>query len=354
MNTASATPASSSTTFYYTRKARGATLALATFIALVPFAGAYLTSLEEQDPEFFLPMLAIMSILFWPMAASMIFYAYRSHFVISSSGVEAFTAEGHYQTTWSNIERIDTIPFSANSLFKEGLFLKEPALRFRWWTFLSRRTLRKWGIDRFIPLEHFSNDWRNGELGKEIRRYAPHLFEGELAGKTTLFRTDRYKKQSSGFEGLLIALGIWLVVNLASSLVVIVSDTILLFVLFSRSSITSGEPPMQAAIGGFSSSLINSAFIFEITVSILTATVCALLFMLLFKRSRLFVKTALAFIALRIVFGFMNFAFINYARQAIGAESTSILILNGLALTSVLIAGYLTTSQKVKETFVNQ
>ncbi|MEW6031091.1 MAG: hypothetical protein ACOYZ8_14430 [Chloroflexota bacterium] len=36
-----------------------------------------------------------------------------------------------------------------------------------------------WGeAEAFIPLSHFEKNWRDSELGQQIKQYAPHLFQG--------------------------------------------------------------------------------------------------------------------------------------------------------------------------------
>jgi hypothetical protein len=64
---------------------------------------------------------------------------------------------------WDGFQKTGTF------LFREGLFIKESYL-------LANG---KFLFITFIPLSIFSKNWRDSDLGRQIKRYAPHLFEKE-------------------------------------------------------------------------------------------------------------------------------------------------------------------------------
>lgn len=91
--------------------------------------------------------------------------------VISPDGIEFYPMAGRIVTSWSNVKRIGWLPYSRGST--EGLVLRETAFQgSRFWNRLSLLP----SSDRFIPLSQFDPWWQEGPIGRDIQRYAPHLF----------------------------------------------------------------------------------------------------------------------------------------------------------------------------------
>lgn len=356
MDASVADSAQSSTTYRLTSKQRMLGLGFGAYILLAIVGLSLLLSFTEHDPEWFPVMTAFLGVLFGPFIVLLVVYAFRSRLVLSPSGIEVLLGGSFAKTSWDNVDRIGEISVSVWAKPRQGLILREPAIRYKWWVVRKvRRQFSESGQDRFIDLQAFTNDWRNSDLGREVRRYAPRLFETEtaLSNPPEAASLSTEAKEEGKIGGWLITVGIWLAVNLVSSLVVIGADSVTLFSLFEKTTTPFTKPMVPALIVNFSNPLINYALIFEITTNALLASTCGVLLVLLFQKSRLFVKTGLGFIAMRLFFGLANFFFINYARQAMGAEMTSMLTLNGLTLSTVVFMRYLTTSKRVKETFAN-
>jgi len=105
------------------------------------------------------------------------FYTYRAfgqtYLAVSSSGLEYHTAGLTIQTPWHNIERLlDEHP-------SPRLLLRQPsAVELRIWAMMLApgRARHDPPADRLIPLFFFQFS-RHSELGQQIQRYAPRLFE---------------------------------------------------------------------------------------------------------------------------------------------------------------------------------
>lgn len=100
--------------------------------------------------------------------------ALRTRLVTSAEGIEHRQALSTVRVPWSKVLRIGDIPVNRHGRTVEGLFLAEPSTP-------SNRSLLWWvGSVEFrdkIPLKQFDRNWRDGPLGDDLRRYAPHLFE---------------------------------------------------------------------------------------------------------------------------------------------------------------------------------
>jgi hypothetical protein len=95
----------------------------------------------------------------------------RSSLHISPEGVECIYDFYSYRTAWDNVERVVAMPFGVWRRNLECLTLRDPAADVGGWlTLPSPESYR-----RVIPLGLFLANWRDGEIGQEIRKYAPHL-----------------------------------------------------------------------------------------------------------------------------------------------------------------------------------
>lgn len=122
-------------------------------------------------------LIAICMVIFFAVAR-------MSWITLDENGI-VYKALGFKLTsTWDNIDSIGK-RFMQNEGNVEGLVLIKSGLdvngAIKAGSLLSwRATLALRELEYFIPLSNFqTKQWRDTEFGREIRRYAPHLFEGE-------------------------------------------------------------------------------------------------------------------------------------------------------------------------------
>jgi len=130
---------------------------------MMPFAGT-LTTLDTM----------IGMAMFLAFGAFLAYYINYTQLLISTKGIEYRQIEYSIRTTWDNVERIGPVVSSVGLGITEGLILHKPAVQARW--------ILKWYANiasRHIPLASFASDWRDTEIGHDIKRYAPHLFTQE-------------------------------------------------------------------------------------------------------------------------------------------------------------------------------
>lgn len=95
------------------------------------------------------------------------------YLAVSPHGIEYHHLFYSIITDWDNIERMGSV----GAWPVEGLILRQPALRA---SFLLRMyaMLTIPNVERSIPLQVFEvRRWRDANLGREIRKYVPHLFK---------------------------------------------------------------------------------------------------------------------------------------------------------------------------------
>lgn len=71
---------------------------------------------------------------------------------------------------WNDLQRIDTYQF-VNSP-QESIFAPKSRAVITGW-----QSFGVYGKEVYIPLEDFVKNWRDSELGQQIKQYAPHLFQ---------------------------------------------------------------------------------------------------------------------------------------------------------------------------------
>jgi len=98
--------------------------------------------------------------------------------VISESGIIIYSFGFTFWTRWKYVEKISRRFYGFS--VQEGLTLNKQMIR-----------LNKIGIGYmpmpwqfppvkpFIPLSYYIDNWRDSELGQQIKQYAPHLFENK-------------------------------------------------------------------------------------------------------------------------------------------------------------------------------
>jgi len=140
--------------------------------------GALVYPGNHFDIVFMLSMLGLADM------ASAFYSAPPSHIVVSASGVvwngPGFTLSTH----WKHIVRISHRVYGFS--IQEGLTVTKITVQIHKTGIGYLPT--PWHIPPvrpFIPLSCFFDNWRDSELGKQIRQYAPHLFEGIPLEPTT-------------------------------------------------------------------------------------------------------------------------------------------------------------------------
>lgn len=93
---------------------------------------------------------------------------------LSDSDIQYHRPGLTFNAKWKDIEGIGKnllIP-----ILYEGLLIDPDQIRMsEWWL----GSYANWSRKAFIPLSCFSNNWRDSELGQQIKQHAPHLFEKE-------------------------------------------------------------------------------------------------------------------------------------------------------------------------------
>ena len=107
----------------------------------------------------------------------------NEHIVLAEQGIEFHTPGVIFETRWEDIKHISK--YWHFGFVQECLVIDNSRIRMRKWyghipapIFSSMKTL--------IPLSSFSENWRDSELGQQIKQYAPHLFEKEKSVQSAL------------------------------------------------------------------------------------------------------------------------------------------------------------------------
>ena len=102
------------------------------------------------------------------------------HIIVSDHGIEYHTPWMIVETKWESIEKVSF--FWHNGYRYECLLVDNSQTRIRKWSFPERyppAPFREMTRKTIFPLSCFANNWRDSELGQQIKQYAPHLFEKE-------------------------------------------------------------------------------------------------------------------------------------------------------------------------------
>ncbi len=92
------------------------------------------------------------------LAALFVYLTQRTSLVISPDGAEYRVSAYRVRASWSDIERIGR-GLEGTSAQADVLITRD---------------------GRKLPLSIFDSNWRRGQLGEELRRYAPHLFPEDI------------------------------------------------------------------------------------------------------------------------------------------------------------------------------
>ena len=103
---------------------------------------------------------------------------YSEYIILSESGITYNTVYFNFKATWPNVESVTSDRWW---LFKqEGITVNNSVVKTKNPTASAFMVLtRRVNPKRFIPLGCFAENWRDSELGQQIKQYAPHLFEKE-------------------------------------------------------------------------------------------------------------------------------------------------------------------------------
>jgi hypothetical protein len=122
---------------------------------------------------YFLRFFLLFYFITWLYRAFWVIHRVRNeHITINKEGIEYRTPWIAYKGEWEDFET-----GKHWSIFgkQEGLFADKSQINLLWhlepygmYAGLSQRV--------FIPLNCFSENWRDSDLGQQIKQYAPHLF----------------------------------------------------------------------------------------------------------------------------------------------------------------------------------
>ena len=94
--------------------------------------------------------------------------------VVSENGVEYYGVGFAIEANWKNVKKVGYDWISGD----EGLYIDKSLIvtKTRYFNFKPYKGFR----DTFVvPISRFAENWRDSELGQQIKQYAPHLFEKE-------------------------------------------------------------------------------------------------------------------------------------------------------------------------------
>jgi len=140
---------------------------LVTTLVWWTFTGVHLRSLPAGSTLFG----TLLYPLFWATMLTWSRVLRGTSLTISANRLVYATRSGSMSVHWRDVERVGRTAGPGRWLFGEGLILPTPPDEPpEWrWRLLSWRAFPI----RFIPLEQFGADWREGRIGRAIRQYAP-------------------------------------------------------------------------------------------------------------------------------------------------------------------------------------
>ena len=106
-------------------------------------------------------------------------YYDKKHILVSEEGITYNSPRVVFIAKWQDLEKLS--PGWHEQIKQEGLIVDKLKLKTK---NLLRQLPSKEYFPRkspkaFIPLSCFANNWRDSELGGQIKQYAPHLFKKE-------------------------------------------------------------------------------------------------------------------------------------------------------------------------------
>ncbi len=151
-------------------------------IIIIPLCILFYYSLPETSSIIISSLFVIGEI--W----SAIYRTYSEYVVVNQDGITYHSSLSTIKASWSSVEKAKTGQWW---LFKpEGLIVGTPEIKMR--SIISSASLRIFQSfmksKYFIPLSCFSDNWRDSELGQQIKQYAPHIFEQEQSAQIRAIR----------------------------------------------------------------------------------------------------------------------------------------------------------------------
>jgi hypothetical protein len=151
------------------RRLRSFRISGAEFALVAIYVGSLMPNTDLTKITGILLMIIILVALFFGAM-----YAYRGFLeklTLSTNGIQYHTFGCSFSVRWASLERIGATSRAKNI---EGVFSPyQPDNTKVWLPAISH------GKENFIPLAIFADDWRDSDLGRQIKQYAPHLFEQE-------------------------------------------------------------------------------------------------------------------------------------------------------------------------------
>jgi hypothetical protein len=123
--------------------------------------------------SYFIRMFAALYMVMGVVVLIATVYALKSErIIVTPKGIEyhvplTFAIEA----SWGEMEEI------RRYWLREGLFVDRNSINIKYANRNTYATFMGFGQSAFIPLSSFSENWRDSELGQQIKQYAPHLFQ---------------------------------------------------------------------------------------------------------------------------------------------------------------------------------
>lgn len=159
--------------YYLTNRAKTIYLGVS-LLALVAFVGLFF---------YIIPILCF-RIYFLGLGLFGVYFTLKrmpnEHIVVSENGIEYYTPWLIVETKWTSVEKVSF--FWHNGFRYECLLVDNSQTRIRKWAFPERYPPTPFiGMcnKTIFPISCFADNWRDSELGQQIKQYAPHLFEKE-------------------------------------------------------------------------------------------------------------------------------------------------------------------------------
>lgn len=141
------------------------------FFGFVLGLSVYANHTLDGIPVYFFPYLLLLGI------GAVLFTLYKSiheHIAVSENGIEYHSPWSILETNWGSIEKIS---YGWHNQWRlEGLLVDTFSIRIKRHSLLDRYLPVFSSQRMIIPLSCFSNNWRESELGEQIKQYAPQLF----------------------------------------------------------------------------------------------------------------------------------------------------------------------------------
>ena len=132
----------------------------------------YSTPFSLQDPKILKRILdTVMGVLMILISVTDLWFIKVVRIITSPAGIGLYSPGFELHTDWANLEKISSHAVLLGMRKYDCLLLRQPGTHKNTWWMSPLTSQGK--IE--IPLS-MHKDWRESELGQEIKKYAPHLF----------------------------------------------------------------------------------------------------------------------------------------------------------------------------------